>query len=198
MTTADPVTTVSAEELHEMLRDGTEPLMLDVRSAAEHRRAHIPGSVPVPDELVRSETEALAASLAETDRPVVLLCQAGPRSQQAHDRLVGAGAEGLRVLDGGLTRYRAVAGDEALSLGSGPWAMERQVRMAAGSLVLAGLIGGRFLSPKARLLSGAIASGLIYSAASDTCGMANVLARMPWNQHRSAPTRLKDVLPRLH
>ncbi|MDZ5076349.1 rhodanese-like domain-containing protein [Nesterenkonia sp. HG001] len=198
MTSADPTTMLSAEELQDMLVEGAEPLMLDVRSAAEHRGARIPGSVLVPEDLVRAETQALAEALDEADRPVVLLCQAGPRSQQAHDRLVGAGAEGLRVLDGGLVRYRAVAGDGAVELGSGPWAMERQVRMAAGSLVLAGLVGGRFLGPKARVVSGAIASGLIYSAASDTCGMAKVLARMPWNQSQDAPIGVQDVLTRLN
>lgn len=198
MTSADPTKTLEAEELRDMLAAGAEPLMLDVRTAAEHRGARIPGSVRVPEELVRAETEALAEALAETDRPVVLLCQAGPRSRQAQDRLAGAGAEGLRVLDGGLSRFRAVAGDDAVELGSGPWAMERQVRLAAGSLVLAGLVGGRLLSPKARVVSGAIASGLVYSAASDTCGMAKVLARMPWNQDQGAPVRLEDVLTRLN
>lgn len=193
MTVPNRTTTMSAEELHEMLAEGAEPLMLDVRTPAEHRGARIAGSVSVPEELVRAETEELAVALAETDRPVVLLCQAGSRSRQAGDLLTGVGAEGLRVLDGGLTRFRAVAGDDVVELGAAPWAMERQVRMAAGSLVLAGLLGGRFLSPKARVVSGAIASGLIFSAASDTCGMAKVLARMPWNREQGPQLRLEDI-----
>lgn len=202
MTHHDSTTTVSAEELHDMLDGGTAPLMLDVRTPPEHRSVSIPGSVLMPEGLVRSQTQPLVEALAETsagtDRPVVLLCQAGSRSRQAQDVLTDAGLQGARVLDGGLTRYRTVAGDAAVALGSGPWAMERQVRMAAGSLVLAGLVGGRVLGPKARLLSGAIASGLIYSAASDTCGMAQVLARMPWNRHQEDEVGVEDVLAQLN
>ncbi|GAB3187385.1 rhodanese-like domain-containing protein [Nesterenkonia suensis] len=197
MTSADPATTLSAEQLRDMLAQGHDPLMLDVRTAAEHRGAHIPGSVSAPDELIRDEADTLAAALDEVDRPVVLLCQAGPRSRQARELLAAAGFTEARVLDGGLNGFRAAAGDDAVEIGEGPWAMERQVRMAAGSLVVAGLVGGRLLSPKARLLSGAIASGLIYSAASDTCGMAKVLARMPWNQDHGAPVSLEDVLAHL-
>lgn len=196
MTEQDAAAMISAEELRDMLAADAEPLLLDVRTVAEHRGTRIPGAVCVPEELVRAEAGTLAAALADPGRSVVLHCQAGPRSRRAHELLSGAGLQGARVLDGGLARFRDVAGDDAVERGSGVWGMERQVRMAAGSLVLAGLIGGRVLSPKARLLSGAIASGLVYSAASDTCGMAAVLARMPWNRDQEQ-VRLEDVLARL-
>jgi hypothetical protein len=62
--------------------------------------------------------------------------------------------------------------------------MERQVRLAAGSLVLAGLAAGQRW-PRARLLSAGIAGGLVFSALSDTCGMARVLAKLPHNRPRA-------------
>lgn len=197
MTAQNPETTISVDELRELLNGAVAPVLLDVRTPAEHRGAHLPGSVLVPEELVRGETQRLADALADADRPVVVLCQSGPRSRQARELLAGAGLTEASVLDGGLNGYRAAAGDAAVQRGEGPWAMERQVRMAAGSLVLVGLLGGRLLSPKARVISGAIASGLIYSAASNTCGMAQVLARMPWNQDPEGPVRIEDVLAQL-
>lgn len=197
MAAQNPETTISAEELREALGDAVAPVLIDVRTPAEHRRAHLSGSVLVPEELVHGQTRRLVEGLVDVDRPVVLLCQSGPRSQQAREQLAGAGLTGARVLDGGLNSYRTAGGDHGVEIGEGPWAMERQVRMAAGSLVLAGLAGGRFLSPKARVVSGAIASGLIFSAASDTCGMAQVLARMPWNQSPDGPVRIEDVLAQL-
>ncbi|GAA3062765.1 MULTISPECIES: rhodanese-like domain-containing protein [Actinomycetes] len=194
MADQNTLTLLSAEELRRMIADGADPLLIDVRTSPEHRSAHLPGSLLVPDELVSRETQRLADALVAVDRPVVLLCQAGPRSQQAQEALTAAGLTDSRVLAGGLNAYRATVGDDAVEIGEGPWAMERQVRMAAGSLVLVGLLGGRLLSPKARVVSGAIASGLVFSAATNTCGMAKVLAQMPWNQSPQGPVRIEDVL----
>ncbi|MGQ7786972.1 rhodanese-like domain-containing protein [Nesterenkonia sp. PF2B19] len=194
MADQNTLTLLSAEELRRMIDDGADPVLIDVRTPAEHRSAHLLGSLLVPDELVSREAQRLADALAAVDRPVVLLCQAGPRSQQAQQALSAAGLTDSRVLSGGLNAYRATVGDDAVEVGEGPWAMERQVRMAAGSLVLAGLLGGRLLSPKARVVSGAIASGLVFSAATNTCGMAKALARMPWNQSPQGPVRIEDVL----
>ncbi|MGG7575994.1 YgaP family membrane protein [Streptomyces sirii] len=64
------------------------------------------------------------------------------------------------------------------------WAMERQVRFAAGSLVLAGLLAGR-RRPQARWLSAGVAGGLVLSALTDTCGMAKILAKLPHNQPKA-------------
>ncbi|MYX21206.1 DUF2892 domain-containing protein, partial [Streptomyces sp. SID8380] len=74
-------------------------------------------------------------------------------------------------------------GDLELSAGGGrtPWDMNRQVRFAAGSLVLLGLLAGR-KAPKARLLAVGIAGGLVHSGVSGSCGMAAVLGKLPFNR----------------
>ncbi len=69
------------------------------------------------------------------------------------------------------------------------WSIERQVRMAAESLVVAGLAGGRFLSPQLRALPAVIGAGLTFSAATNTCAMGNALSKMPWNRTLNEPTR---------
>ncbi len=63
--------------------------------------------------------------------------------------------------------------------------MERQVRFTAGSLVLAGL-GLGLLYPAWQLLSAAVAGGLVFSALTNTCGMAALLGRLPHNRSRAA------------
>ena len=65
--------------------------------------------------------------------------------------------------------------------------MDRQVRMAAGALVTTGVVAGHLVSPKLRLLAGAVGAGLTVSAATNTCAMGAALARMPWNRGAQDP-----------
>jgi predicted small integral membrane protein len=64
--------------------------------------------------------------------------------------------------------------------------LERQVRIAAGTLVFIGSLLGYFIHPAWIGLSGFVGAGLVFAGITDTCGMAMVLARMPWNNHRPA------------
>ncbi|EMY34992.1 rhodanese domain-containing protein, partial [Arthrobacter crystallopoietes BAB-32] len=81
----------------------------------------------------------------------------------------------------------AAAGGDVVR-GAQRWDLERQVRMAAGTLVVGGLLAGKFVSPKLRLLAGAIGTGLTFSAATNTCAMGKALSRMPWNRTAAEPT----------
>jgi len=60
--------------------------------------------------------------------------------------------------------------------------LERQVRIAAGFLVLLGAVLGFFVHPYFIGLSAFVGAGLMFAGITDTCGMALVLAKMPWNQ----------------
>ncbi len=60
--------------------------------------------------------------------------------------------------------------------------LERQVRIAAGFLVLTGVLLGVFLSPAAYALSGFVGAGLMFAGITDTCAMGMLLSRMPWNR----------------
>lgn len=158
------------------------PMVVDVRSAAEYGASHIRGSYHVPLATLAEHTHDLAAHI---EGPVVLVCQSGVRAEQARRHLATTGLERAHVLDGGLPAYTAAGGD----IVGGPqvWALERQVRLVAGGLVLAGLTAGRFLSPKGRLLAGGIGAGLTFSALSNTCAMGAALARLPLNREVTEP-----------
>ena len=60
--------------------------------------------------------------------------------------------------------------------------LERQVRIAAGFLVLSGVILGFLVHPYAFGLAGFVGAGLMFAGITDTCGMGMILAKMPWNQ----------------
>jgi len=133
----------------------------------------------VPLNLVEKHAGQLAERL---DRQLVLICQSGNRATQAQQRLAGAGAEHLHVLDGGVAAFRSAGGEV---LGSqARWSLERQVRFVAGSLVLGSLIAS-LRAPKAGLLAGGVGAGLTISALSDSCTMGRVLLVLPlqlWSQ----------------
>ncbi len=60
--------------------------------------------------------------------------------------------------------------------------LERQVRIAAGSLVLTGILFGWLVHPAFFGLSAFVGAGLVFAGVTDTCGMGMLLSKMPWNQ----------------
>lgn len=187
--TTGAVTALAPETLRAWLADQQDLMVIDVRSAAEFESMHIRGSYNVPLPLLSEHTDELAARLGTR---VVLVCQSGVRAEQARQRMAGAGIDTARVLTGGVPGF-AAAGGEVIR-GRDRWDLERQVRLAAGSLVVLGLAGGRFLSPKVRMLAGAIGTGLTFSAATNTCAMGKVLSAMPWNKAAKEPTRESIIM----
>ncbi|MER5949595.1 rhodanese-like domain-containing protein [Streptomyces sp. NPDC001904] len=177
-------TTLAPAELHARPADST--LVVDVRAPGEFASGHVPGAVNVPAD----HLDALLPDLrsAAERRRIVVVCAAGQRSAAACAKLADAGVDAVGL--GGGTQAWTAEGlpvDTAAHEGRAVWAMDRQVRFTAGALVLAGLALGR-RAPKGRLLAAGVASGLVYSGVSNTCGMAALLGKLPFN--RPAPDAL--------
>lgn len=160
-----------------MQQQGAPLTVLDVRTPVEFAAAHIPGSYNVPLDLLPEHAAEIGTA---SGAPVVLVCQSGARALQAERSLAQMAFPRLHVLDGGLMAWEAAG----LALNRGPrrWSMERQVRGAAGALVLAGALGGLFLARPLGLLAAGIGAGLAFSAVTDTCGLAKALSLLPYNQ----------------
>jgi rhodanese-related sulfurtransferase len=183
------VTALAPEALQSWIKEHQDLVVIDVRSAAEFESLHIRGSYNVPLPLLAEHTDELAARLGSR---VVLVCQSGVRAEQARQRLAKAGIETAYVLTGGAPGYAAAGGD--VVKGKDRWDLERQVRLMAGSLVVMGLAGGKFVSPRIRTLAGVIGAGLTFSAATNTCAMGKVISAMPWNKAAKEPTRESAIL----
>jgi rhodanese-related sulfurtransferase len=178
---------VDAATVHNWIAQPGGATVIDVRSPAEFETAHVAGSYNVPLDLLGE----LAAELTpRLDRPVVLVCQSGVRATQGAQRLAGAGLTNLHVLDGGIAALTAAGG--AVVRGRPRWALERQVRLAAGSLVLLGGLAS-LLVPVLLVLAIGVGAGLTLSALTNTCAMGSVLSRLPYNRGPVAPTAA-DVL----
>ena len=180
---------VDAETLREWLGRDDAPRLLDVRTPAEFGTAHIPGSYNVPLDLLKEHRDELRRHL---DDDVVLVCRSGNRAGQAEALLAAAGMPNLHVLDGGVTAWEKVGAP--LRRGTEKWALERQVRLVAGGLVLTGIVTSIFF-PKAKWLSGAIGGGLVGAAVTDSCLMGQLLSKLPYN--RDASCDLQSVLREL-
>ncbi|MET9730315.1 rhodanese-like domain-containing protein [Streptomyces sp. NPDC006458] len=168
-------------------------IVIDVRTPREYASGHIPGSYNIP--LDRLGT-ALSALREATERhEFALVCATGSRSLSASAQLAKAGIAvpsligGTAVWSGELERRE---GGRVRSV----WPMERQVRLAAGSLVLLGL-ALNLAVPGAWLVSAAIGAGLVFSAVTNTCGMAAVLSRLPYNRPRGEDGELERTLRQL-
>ncbi|MFD6876208.1 MULTISPECIES: rhodanese-like domain-containing protein [unclassified Streptomyces] len=162
-----------------------ELTVVDVRTPGEFASGHLPGAVNVPlDRVGRSLPDLRQASAR---KPLLVVCASGARAENAVAVLASHGVDAA-VLTGGTAAWSA--GGHRLDHPDGRpravWAMERQVRFSAGSLVLLGLVLGLVAHPSFQLLSAGVAGGLVFSALSNTCGMAVVLGRLPFNRREGA------------
>lgn len=168
---------VTIEEFERENAVRPEAQRVDVREPAEHAQAKLAGFDLHP---LSSLSEASLRGLDKA-RTTYLLCRSGARACLAAEKLEKLGFADVRVIEGGLGAFEA-AGRPVQRGASRVWALERQVRFAAGALVLAGVVLAAALHPAWVLLSAFVGAGLVFSAVTDTCGMALCLARMPWNR----------------
>ncbi|MFJ8110646.1 rhodanese-like domain-containing protein [Streptomyces sp. NPDC096132] len=168
--------------------------VVDVRTPGEYASGHLPGAHNVP--LDRLDEAAPALRAAARQRPLLIVCASGARSAKGCERLAAVGVRAA-TLEGGTSAW--VAAGYAVERPAGvrtPWPMDRQVRLAAGSLVVAGFVAG-LAWPPAHWLSGLIGAGLVFSGATNTCGMAALLARLPHNRPPRDAVSFEETLARL-
>ena len=170
---------ITPQELSALCRRGEALELIDVRTPAEFRELHVVAARNVP--LDRLDPSKLRAETGgERAKPLYVICRSGSRGKQACEKLAAAGYSHVVNVEGGTLACEQaglplVRGKKAISL-------ERQVRIAAGTLVLVGAVLGLLVHPLWIGLSAFVGAGLIFAGITDTCGMAMCLARMPWNQ----------------
>ncbi|MEO1496247.1 MAG: rhodanese-like domain-containing protein [Planctomycetota bacterium] len=167
------IATTTPAELRQALAD-PDCVLIDVRTPAEYQTLHVRGAKNVP--LDRLD----AAAYADHTGPLYVICQKGGRGHQACELLVAAGVAAPVNVTGGTIACEAAG--LAVGRGRQTMSLERQVRIAAGSLVVVGVLLGALAHPAWLGLAGFVGAGLVFAGVTDTCGMGLLLARMPWNQ----------------
>jgi rhodanese-related sulfurtransferase len=173
--TTKTIQDVEATTLKQWLERG-EALLIDVREPQEYAAEHIPEAQLLP----LSTFDPVRVS-QEAGKKVVLHCVMGMRSAQAGQKLLDAGFTTVYNFRGGVQAWKeagyAIAGGQRT-----PLSLQQQVQIVSGSLLLLGTLLGVIVSPWFLLLSGGVGAGLVYAGLSGTCGMATLLARLPYNQ----------------
>ena len=188
------IMTISPRHLAELCKGGQIDL-LDVRTPVEYRELHAAHARNVPLDRLDPATVMQARS-GSRDEPLYVICRSGNRGRQACEKFLAAGFPNVANVEGGTLAWAeggmpVVRGKKAISL-------ERQVRIAAGSLVLLGVLLGWLVHPALVGLAAFVGAGLVFAGITDTCGMGMLLARMPWNQVKDAANACcaqKEVCP---
>lgn len=173
------VTTISPQELATLQRLGRSIQLIDVRTPAEYREIHAETAKLVP--LDRLDPKSVFGNLGcSENEPLYVICKSGSRARQACERFLAAGITNVVSVEGGTLAWEqaglpVVRGRKTMPL-------ERQVRIAAGLLVLIGGTLAIIYHPWWAGLSTFVGAGLVFAGLTDTCGMGLLLAKMPWNQ----------------
>lgn len=185
------ITEISAEAFSNKIGNGEPLKVLDVRTGLECRTEkidypliHIPLHLLDPAAFVKDYGSSSGA------QPLYILCRSGGRARKAAESLSTAGVQQVVIVTGGMGACKSC--NAPIRYGK-TVSIERQVRIAAGFLVLTGVLLGHFVDEGFYILSGAIGGGLIFAGVTDKCGMALLLARAPWNIDKTQDAINKSI-----
>lgn len=165
------------DELEALLHARGDVRILDVRTPGEHESVHLRGAYNVPLDTLGEHGEEIRAHVTA---PVVLICQSGQRARRAEEALRAAGMPNLHVLDGGVSGW--ISAGKPVVRGAERLSLERQVRIAAGALAAIGGLLALVVNPLFAILPTFVGSGLVFAGVTNWCGMAMLLARLPYNR----------------
>lgn len=156
--------------------------ILDVRTTAEVQAESLPNCLHIPlHELTPERLQTEITNSGKDGSRVYLLCQAGRRAEMAADQLNGKINAELYIIEGGMNAVKQ-SQIPLQKTDKTVMSLERQVRIAAGFLVLLGVVLGTTVNTNFYFLSGFVGAGLMFAGITDTCMMGMLIARMPWNK----------------
>ncbi len=162
--------TISPAEAKRRIDAGA--VLVDIRDPDEYARAHIPCARNVP-----------LARIGRIDGApeVIFHCKSGMRTAGRAEALTACTDAPAFLMEGGFDAWRK-AGLECKVNRKAPLEIIRQVQIGAGTLVLLGVLLGFLVSPVLFALSAFLGAGLVMAGTTGWCGMARLLALMPWNR----------------
>jgi rhodanese-related sulfurtransferase len=171
----ETLTPLAPAAVADRIRSG-HALLIDVREADEFARRHVPGALSVP-----LSTLGRAPLPAFDGTDIVFTCRSGMRTSAACAQLAAHADRPAYVLTGGIDGW-ARAGLPVTTNRAAPLEMMRQVQIVAGLLILTGVMLGLFVAPGFFGLAAFVGAGLTVAGVTGFCGMAKLLALMPWNR----------------
>jgi len=169
---------IRPDELSRLLAAGHHEDLLDVRTPAEYAAAHVPGAVLAP--LDRLDPAAFLKQRAAPGKPIYVICQSGARACRAIRQFERIGFGGCVLVEGGTQGWI----DAGLPVERGETRvlpLMRQVQITVGLVSATGAILALTLNSWFALLPLITGCGLLFAGLTGFCGLALILAKMPWN-----------------
>jgi rhodanese-related sulfurtransferase len=176
--------TIAPVQLEKILSTRSSLPLLDVRTPVEFAQVHVAQARNEPLDALAPKSLYASGGLPKNE-PVYLICQSGTRAKKAAEKFASEGFTDAIVIEGG-TQAWIDAGLPVERSAVKAISLERQVRIAAGALVLTGVLLGFFVHPYFIGLSAFVGAGLVFAGITDWCGMGLLLAKAPWNQRPRA------------
>jgi rhodanese-related sulfurtransferase len=174
--------TITPRDLQALLSSGKTAHLLDVRSPAEYSGVHIPGTQLIPlDEL---DPVTFCKQRGADCSPVYVICQSGGRAARAIQKLEAAGVKECVLLDGG-TQAWVDAGFPVNRGQSRVLPLMRQVQITIGAIAATGSLLALLVDPKFAVIPLFMGCGLLMAGITGFCGLALLIAKMPWNKTTS-------------
>lgn len=168
--------TVDAATLKRWMDNG-EAIVVDVREPAEHAAESIAGATLLPLSGVSKSSLPPVGG-----KKLVIHCRSGKRGGNACEKLLGEDPNlDIYNLEGGISAW-SQAGYAVQTSGRFFLPLDRQVQLTIGLGVLIGSLLAYYVSPLFFLLTGFFGAGLTFAGLTGFCGLAMVMAKMPWNQ----------------
>ena len=168
------LSSISPEEAYKKLQEGTARLV-DVREPDELTTLRFPGAEAAPLSIIRW----VDLRPARAEQPIIFTCNSGRRTRNESELLQQLAGGPAFQLEGGINNW--VKKGLPVERDAKTLPMFRQIQIGAGSLVLLGLVGG-LAWPGLRWLSAFVGAGLVFAGVTGFCGLALLLAAMPWNK----------------
>lgn len=177
------IKTINVHELAK-LEERQQIDLIDVRTPAEFRAIHVKAARNVPlDRLDPAEIMRARNGLA--GEPLYVICKSGMRGAKACEKFAGAGFENVINVDGGTEAWYQAG--HPVTRGKATISLERQVRIVAGLIIFVTGLLAIFVHPYFAGVAAFVGAGLTWAGITDSCAMAMILARMPWNQVKEGP-----------
>jgi len=179
MKTTQSQNSIQPRELQRLLATGQPVHLLDVRTPGEFSTAHVPGATLLPlDEL---DAAAFCREHGTAGSPIYVLCQSGGRARRAMEKLQRAGFTGCVLVEGGTQAWM----DAGLPVNRGEskvLPLMRQVQITIGAVSATGAALALTVNPKFAFIPLLTGCGLLFAGITGFCGLALLLAKMPWNK----------------
>lgn len=182
MNTLQAETSIPPRELQRVLAEGGGGLLLDVRTPGEFAAVHVPGAKLIP--LNNLDPAAFKQQRGADEKPVYVLCHSGGRARKAIEKLERAGVRGCVLVEGGTQGWMDAGLPVELGQ-SNTLPLMRQVQVTVGFVSAVGAILALVLNPLFAIIPLVLGCGLLFAGITGFCGLALVLAKMPWNRANS-------------